>query len=83
MTSATVWRIFEIADDGSRSVAGWGDHASPTSAIATVRRWGSIADMRFDVEHDAFDLILRPGNGLPPTQLAIEPINDVNDWITQ
>lgn len=78
-----IYRIFEIADDGTRTVAGWGDHASLASAKATISRWGRIRGWKLDTQFGAVDALIEPGEGLPPTFLAIEPVNDTQEYITQ
>ena len=77
------YRIYEIDDLGQRSVAGWGDHATMTSARAAVQSWGRVVGWRLDALHDAADCLLIPGEGLSPTWIAIERIHDTKEWTVQ
>jgi len=77
------YRIFEIGDDGHRSAAGWGDHATIASAKDACERMGRLLIWRVDTQHDAVDALLAPGNGIGPVQIAIEPIHGTKEWTTQ
>ena len=55
---ATMYRIYEVSDEGTQTPAGWGDHASMSDALRTIRRGGKVMAVDIDQQHDSADVLL-------------------------
>lgn len=79
------YRIYEINDNGSRTVVGWGDHMSMAEAKATVEKWGKVLAWELDADHDAADALILPHaapQSMGAIQIAVEPLRDGTSWPT-
>jgi hypothetical protein len=80
---ATMYRIYEISAKGKQTPAGWGDHASMSDALRTIRRWGKVMALDLDEQHDSADVLLLATVTDGAVHITIEPLPaDRSTWPT-